>query len=83
MNLTRSPEFSVNDTGTNSKTDTPLTQQRSLDVLARHLIRLRPGHSAGRMISDLIQQLGNYERNPDSLRPLMIRTMQRIEEARR
>jgi hypothetical protein len=46
------------------------------------LARLRPGHPAGRFISDLIQQLGNYERNPDVLRGMILRTVQRIEEAR-
>jgi hypothetical protein len=58
-----------------------MTEPRSLDVLARHLARLRPGHPAGPHISNLIQQLGNYERNPAVLRPMILMTMRRIEEA--
>jgi hypothetical protein len=73
---------SANDAGTCEKIGTYLTRSDSLDVLARHLARLRPGHPAGQHISNLIQQLGNYERNPLVLRPLIMETMQRIEEAR-
>ena len=54
----------------------------ALPELARHLTRLRPGHPAGNHISNLIEQLKNYERNPTILRPMIMRTMRRIEEAR-
>jgi hypothetical protein len=53
-----------------------------LPECARHLARLRPGHPAGPHISNLINQLGNYERNPLLLRPMIIMSMRRIEEAR-
>jgi hypothetical protein len=52
-----------------------------LHECARHLARLRPGHPAGRHISNLIEQLQNFERNPDVLRPMIVMTMRRIEEA--
>ena len=72
----------VNSAGTGSKIDTPLTQAGSLDVLARDLARLRPGHPAGHHISLLIEQLKNYERNPILLRPMILMSVQRIQEAR-
>ncbi|SHJ68693.1 hypothetical protein SAMN05444159_1232 [Bradyrhizobium lablabi] len=72
----------VNGARTGSKSDAGLTQPCSLKVLASHLARLRPGHPAGPHISNLINQLGNYERNPVLLRPMILMSMQRIEEAR-
>lgn len=48
---------------------------------ARHLARLRPGHAAANHISNLIEQLQNFERNPDVLRPMIRMTLRRIEEA--
>ena len=80
--LAENGSLSVNDAGTVEKIDTPLTQLRSLDVLARDLARLRPGHPAGHHISLLIEQLKNYERNPILLKPMIQMTMRRIEEAR-
>lgn len=62
--------------------DTRLTQPVSLSVLADDLTRLRPGHPAGAHISLLIGQLKNYERNPVLLKPAILMTVQRIEEAR-
>jgi hypothetical protein len=55
---------SANVSGTSKQIDTPLTQCGSLDVLARHLTRLRPeyGVTVRRDISDLIEQCNNYER---------------------
>jgi hypothetical protein len=50
---------------------------------ASYLARLRPGHPAGQYISNLIGQLGNYERNPLLLKPKILMSCQRIEEARR
>ncbi len=48
----------------------------------RHLTRLRPGHPAAQHTSNLIQQLGNYERNKDVMRGKILISVQRIEEAR-
>lgn len=59
--------------------------RKRLDALpdcARHLARLRSGHPAQHHISNLIEQLQNFERNPDVLRPMIRMTMRRIEEAR-
>ena len=53
-----------------------------LPELARHLTRLRPGHPAGHHISLLIEQLKNYERNPILLKPMILMSVQRIQEAR-
>ena len=75
-------DLGVNSARTGSKIDTPLAQPCSLDVLARHLTRLRPGHPAGHHISVLIEQLKNYERNPILLRPMILMSVQRIQEAR-
>lgn len=46
---------------------------------ARHHARLRPGHAAARHISNLIEQLQNFERNPEVLRPMILMTVRRIE----
>lgn len=59
-----------------------MTNNFPLDECARHLARLRPGHPADRHISNLIGQLANFERNPAVLRPMILATVQRIEEAR-
>ena len=59
-----------------------IEEKTELTNLARHLARLRPGHPAGAHISNLIGQLGNYERNPVLLKPMILMTMRRIEEAR-
>jgi hypothetical protein len=53
-----------------------------LPELARDLARLRPGHPAGHHISNLIEQLKNYERNPILLKPMIQMSIRRIEEAR-
>ena len=72
----------MNESGTCSPTRAKSVQASSLDVLARHLARLRPGHPAGYHISNLIEQLKNYERNPILLRPMILMSVQRIQEAR-
>ena len=72
----------ANDSATSSPTNTIQAQARSLSVLARDLARLRPGHPAGYHISNLIEQLKNYERNPVLLRPMILMSVQRIQEAR-
>ena len=48
----------------------------------RALRLMRPGHNAAQHISNLIQQLGNYERNKDVMRGMILISVQRIEEAR-
>jgi hypothetical protein len=55
--------LSVNASGRYSKSDTPLTQVRSLDVLARHLTRIRPLYSREKQghISNLIKKMRQYE----------------------
>ena len=54
----------------------------TLPELAKALARLRPGHPAGHHISLLIEQLKNYERNPILLRPMILMSVQRIQEER-
>lgn len=65
--LVSSGDFGVNGAGTGSKIDTPLTHAGSLDVLAGHLYRHRPRLPPikQRLVSNLIEQIGNYENNPD------------------
>ena len=72
-------ENRVNTSGTGSKTDTPLTQA-NLALFARHLARLRPtvAPAARPLVSNLIGQLGNYERNPKGLRPMIMATIDRL-----
>ena len=71
--------MSVNDTATCSQVDLNLTKARSLAVLASALRRARPGHPRAHHIGMLIEQCKNYHRNPDALRPLMLKTIERIE----
>jgi hypothetical protein len=54
----------------------------TLPDCARHLTRLRPEYGFEKQghISNLIQQCGNFEQNPEGLREKMLATMERIEE---
>lgn len=70
-----------NGKATGSQIDTPLTRE-NLASFTADLARLRPGHPAGAHISNLIEQLKNYERNPVLMKPRILMTVQRIEEAR-
>jgi hypothetical protein len=77
-------QLMVNEAGSCARISTEMTQPGSLDVLARHLTRLRPAYSqdAQHHISNLIQQCGNFEQNPEGLRAKMLATMERIEGER-
>lgn len=70
-----------NDVATGRQIDTQLAHERSLDVLARHLYRHRPRLAPikQRLVSNLIEQMGNYENNPDRLRPLILESINRLE----
>ena len=52
----------------------------ALPKLAAHLARLRPtvAPAARPLVSNLIGQLGNYERNPKGLRPMIMATINRL-----
>lgn len=48
----------------------------------RHLDRLRRTNpDAAPLISNLIEQLRNFDSNPDALRPMILKTIDRIEAA--
>jgi hypothetical protein len=70
-----------NDARTGEPCDALLTQPRSLDVLARHLARIRPSLPREQQwdASTLEQQCKRYRDNPDGLRPHMLRTIERLE----
>ena len=61
-----------------------MTHPGSLDVLARHLIRLRPSYGSRkrRYISNLAQQCEHYEPGNKYLAQQMMETMERIEGKR-
>jgi hypothetical protein len=78
-NLNQSPDI---DRGLHVRAVSANRLPQALTDCARHLARLRPGHPAGAHISNLIEQLKNYERNPILLKPMILMSVQRIEEAR-
>jgi hypothetical protein len=58
----------MNESGTCEKIDTPLTQAGSLNVLRDLLVKRRrvgPESREGRLLSNLIQQIRNYQREED------------------
>lgn len=70
----------MNDTETSGSTRAKSVQTCSLDVLAKHLYRHRPRlpPMKQRLVSNLIEQIGNYENSPDSLRPLILESIDRL-----
>lgn len=59
---------SMNESGTGEKIDTPLTQLRSPDVLRDLLVkrnRVGAESQVGRHLSNLIEQLRNYQKETD------------------
>lgn len=74
-----------NDAGTSRQIDTRLTRVRSLDVLARALICIRPKLPATErdLASALAVQIVNYAGNPDVMRPNILRTIEQIEANRK
>jgi hypothetical protein len=60
---------------------TDLTRECSLEVLVGALLRARPDHPKPHLITALIGQCQNYERNP-VLGPAILRTIERIEGKR-
>jgi hypothetical protein len=79
--LAGSGRFRVNEAGSSSQIDAQLTHPGSLDVLARHLIRLRPsyGSKQRRFISDLAEQCKNYEAGNAHLARRMLETIDLIQ----
>jgi hypothetical protein len=59
-------QTAVNEARTSAASDTNVTQRRSLDVLARDLIRIRPKLPASQrdMVSALAVKIMNYAGNP-------------------
>ena len=58
----------MNESGTSEKIDTPLTQAGSPNVLRDLTVRrnkVGPESTEGRLISTLIQQMKNYQRETD------------------
>jgi hypothetical protein len=78
-------QTAVNEARTSAASDTNVTQRRSLDVLARDLIRIRPKLPASQrdMVSALAVKIMNYAGNPDVMRPKIIWTIEQIENQRR
>ena len=61
-------QTAVNDSGTATASDTPLTQLRSPDVLRDLTVRrnkVGAESTEGRLISTLIQQMKNYQKETD------------------
>ena len=86
MNHAESCDFGVNNAGTCGEIDTPLTQERSLSVLAQDLMRLRPTlpPAARPYCSNLIEQIKNYtsgKGNRETLPALMRRQMADLQRA--
>jgi hypothetical protein len=72
-----------NTSATCQQSDTPLTRDCSLPVLAKQLARHRPTIAPDKrpLLELLINQISNFERSPDGMRPLILRTIDRIENA--
>lgn len=77
-------QTAVNEARTSAASDTNVTQRRSLDVLARDLIRIRPKlpPTERDLASALAVQLTNYAKHPDVMRPRIIWTIEQIEAQR-
>lgn len=80
MDLVDSCQSGVNDARTCAKIDTPLTQPRSLIVLAQNLLRQRSALLPQRrpLVSNLVQQIYNYDSNPEAMRPRILETVDRL-----
>jgi len=82
---------SMNESGTGEKIDTPLTQRRSPDVLRDLTVRRNKVGAEtpeGRLLSTLIQQVRNYQKETDptaraNLEGLIGRSVYAIEIQRR
>lgn len=58
-----------------------LKKMSEIDRLRHHLSRLQPHYEpqAQAIIENLMGQLGNFDGNPDGLRPMMLRNIEKIE----
>lgn len=71
----------VNEARTGAKSDASLTHSSSLPVLINALARARRGHKAPHLVTTLIEQCKNFDRNPDAMRPMILKTIEHIEAA--
>lgn len=81
-------QTAVNEARTSAPSDTNVTHEnraRSLDVLVRDLIRIRPKLPAAErdLASALSVHLTNYAARPDMMRPLILWTIAKIEEVKK